>query len=355
MHGIAVVESDGRFGLVAQSQIELAHHVATCAGTLLTRLTTIHGSHTTILSIHAECHVRIHVRISFWNQPALEARIPVWFPIIRTEEDILINGICLVVSSIALTVTIRIVRRAIHYRTRTAADVVIAIARIPFLADTCSERLGRWESLARLIILVSQEEPLVIAQEREVVLCQIELIRFTINDTTRSFHAEGYLIITGKRQLNIQSLLRLTSHRSYPKRSGIRNLGFQLHDVTLDGNRISLTLHQIFWRVCLLAKSEIFWRARCQQEDCHGNKKRIYKIMYFHIFLLLNVYYITYPALPSGILSKNVTGKRNLSIRNLHQTLLAGKVVNSKLGCSLHSTILYLGTILSLGNLLCSV
>ena len=77
--------------------------------------------------------------------------------------------------------------------------------------------------------------------------------------------------------------------------------------------------------------------------------------MYFHIFLLLNVYYITYPTLPSGILSQNVTGKRNLSIRNLHQTLLAGKVVNSKLGCSLHSTILDLGTILSLGNLLCSV
>ena len=170
MHRIAVVESDGRLGLVAQSQIELAHHVATCAGTLLTRLTTIHGSHTTILSIHAECHVRIHVRISFWNQPALEARIPVWFPIIRTEEDILINGICLFISSISLTVVVWIVRRAIHHRTRTTADIVITIARIPFFADTGSERFGRWESLARLVILICQEEPLVIVQEREVVL-----------------------------------------------------------------------------------------------------------------------------------------------------------------------------------------
>ena len=170
MHGIAVVESDGRLGLVAQSQIELTHHVATCTGTLFARLTTIHGSHTTILSIHAECHVRIHVRISFRNQPALEARIPVWFPIIRTEEDILINGICLFISRISLTVVVRIVRRAIHHRTRTTADIVITIARIPFLADTGSERLGRWESLTGLIILVCQEEPLVIAQEREVVL-----------------------------------------------------------------------------------------------------------------------------------------------------------------------------------------
>ena len=170
MHGIAVVESDGRLGLVTQSQIELTHHVATCAGTLLARLTTIHGSYTTILSIHAEGHIRIHVRIGLWNQPALESWIPVWFPVGRTEEDVLVNSVCLIISSIALTVTIRIVRRAIHYRTRTTADVVIAIARIPFLADTGSERLGRWESLTGLIILVCQEEPLVIAQEREVVL-----------------------------------------------------------------------------------------------------------------------------------------------------------------------------------------
>ena len=165
MHGIAVVESDGRLGLVTQSQIELTHHVATCTGTLLARLTTIHGSHTTILSIHAEGHVRIHVRIGLRNQPALEAWIPVWFPVVRTEEDVLIDTISLFVSSIALTVAIRIVRGAIHHRTRTAADIVIAIARIPFLADTRSKRLGRWERLARLVILVSQEEPLVIAQE----------------------------------------------------------------------------------------------------------------------------------------------------------------------------------------------